>query len=456
MRTSQSKTPTILSVILFTPYLAASAFAQQVYGFLECVDSITLDNGIQPQLMHVATFGYMNPLGAEVSVPVGRYNLFLPGTSGRGQTSTFLPGYQRWHVTAGASDQIAWGISNSMSQSAYTYAYGQPDPAFGCSDPSITPFLIPTGLKLLRGNTYPGLELSKVLWAAPPAGTPTITAAVYQGSNNVPSFMNMVPSGDLTISNVQVTSNSVRGDVSVLATNERRYHAVVLKMSLNGRAVAVKTLQIETFQPCPIAVIPSALPAGVVGFGYLPITLSGTGATGPYTFEVGGGALPAGLQLVNGAISGVPTEAGTFHFTLNTISSDPCMARQTFTLDIAGPSCATDVTDRMAFTLGGFRQNLATGRWQQTVTLRNTGAAPIAGPISLALQSISANGALFNANGSTRCAVPPGRPYVVVSLAGSAALASGQSAAVTLEFTNSSPSQAITYSPRVLAGGAGQ
>lgn len=438
---------------------AANALGQAVIPFLECVDQVPLDNSLNPsQLMNLMSFGYANQISTESTLtPGSATNFFLPGNPNRGQPSTFLPGYHRWQVTAGGvpARDLTWLISESAT-SNYAFAFGRADAAFRCSDPSTTPFLVPSPLKLLRGTTYQGLELSKLLWAAPPAGSPTATAAVYQGSFNSLPNMSVVGSPDFTVTNLQVTANSVVGDVTVQALNQKRYHALALKLLLNGQPVAVKSFGVETFDSCPITVTPSALPAGVAGFGYAPVVLSATGSTGPYTFEIGAGTLPPGLTLVNGAISGVPTVAGTYNFRVNAISSVPCMASQAFTLDIAGPACATDVTDRIAFTLGGFRQNLATGRWQQTITLRNSSSTNIGGPISIALQNVSANATLYNTSGSTRCAIPLGRPYVSVNLGGLGALAPGQAATATLEFTNTSPSQAITYSPRVLAGGISQ
>lgn len=57
---------------------------------------------------------------------------------------------------------------------------------------------------------------------------------------------------------------------------------------------------------------------GEVGIGYGPVTLGGSGGTPPYHWSVGGGALPAGLSISagDGAISGTPSGAGGFNFTV--------------------------------------------------------------------------------------------------------------------------------------------
>lgn len=67
--------------------------------------------------------------------------------------------------------------------------------------------------------------------------------------------------------------------------------------------------------PSPISITtPSALPEGWIGRPYGPVALTATGGSG-YQFEIISGRLPAGLSLSNaGAITGRPTEVGTFDF----------------------------------------------------------------------------------------------------------------------------------------------
>lgn len=66
---------------------------------------------------------------------------------------------------------------------------------------------------------------------------------------------------------------------------------------------------------CPLAVTTATLPSGTVGTSYSQ-TLAGTGGATPYGWTETG-ALPNGLTLSGaGAISGTPTAAGTFAFTV--------------------------------------------------------------------------------------------------------------------------------------------
>ncbi|HEV2362039.1 MAG TPA: Ig domain-containing protein, partial [Acidimicrobiales bacterium] len=84
-----------------------------------------------------------------------------------------------------------------------------------------------------------------------------------------------------------------------------------------------------------IAITPASLPVATAGTAY-SATLSAIGGTGPYTWKLASGALPAGLSLsgTTGRIAGTPATAGTFTFTVEvTDSSHPALtATRTFTI----------------------------------------------------------------------------------------------------------------------------
>src|SRR5262249_1767891 len=93
------------------------------------------------------------------------------------------------------------------------------------------------------------------------------------------------------------------------------------------------------FVPCPtIPVNPATLPAGTVGAAFSQ-TLTATGGTAPFTFTVFSGALPPGLTLSQaGVISGTPTAAGSFSFTVQALlNNTSCTGTRAFTLVIVTP-----------------------------------------------------------------------------------------------------------------------
>ena len=65
-----------------------------------------------------------------------------------------------------------------------------------------------------------------------------------------------------------------------------------------------------------VTIAPATLPDGTSGTAYSQ-TLLGSGGIAPYTFSVGAGALPTGLTLsASGELTGTPTAAGPFNFTV--------------------------------------------------------------------------------------------------------------------------------------------
>ncbi len=86
--------------------------------------------------------------------------------------------------------------------------------------------------------------------------------------------------------------------------------------------------------------------------------IAATGGTGPYTWRISAGALPAGLTLniSSGVISGTPTTAGTFDFTLVVQDSGSASDTQplSLTVDPAAPADNSDNSDSGGGALGGW------------------------------------------------------------------------------------------------------
>ena len=121
---------------------------------------------------------------------------------------------------------------------------------------------------------------------------------------------------------------------------------------------------------------------------------------------------------------------------------------QTVTANFVACGCAADVSNSVTVTRLGFVLNLGTGRYSQTVTVTNNSPNTITGPISLVLDSLSSDAALFNATGTTdSLESPAGSPYLNVNVN----LAAGQKTSFTLQFTDPTHA-AITYTTRVLVG----
>jgi uncharacterized protein YhjY with autotransporter beta-barrel domain len=79
---------------------------------------------------------------------------------------------------------------------------------------------------------------------------------------------------------------------------------------------------------------PTTLPNGALTIPYSQ-TVTASGGTGPYTFTLASGTLPNGLSIsVGGVVSGTPTVAGPFNFTLRATDSVNNVGTQNYTVNI--------------------------------------------------------------------------------------------------------------------------
>lgn len=140
------------------------------------------------------------------------------------------------------------------------------------------------------------------------------------------------------------TGSSFAGDILALTSITLTTGANTTGRALarNG-AVTLDTNNVNTcgVVNCPgITVNPASLPNGAVGTPYNQV-VSATGGTAPYTFVISSGALPTGLLLnpTTGAITGTPTTAGTFTFTITATDANGCSGSRLYTVTIAGAGC---------------------------------------------------------------------------------------------------------------------
>jgi len=97
---------------------------------------------------------------------------------------------------------------------------------------------------------------------------------------------------------------------------------------------ATSTLQITTSQ----------LSEGFVAGGY-SATLAATGGSTPYTWSLTSGSLPNGLSLSSGGVvSGTPSLAGSFSFSVQVKDASSATASRNFSINIASPSPSVAIT----------------------------------------------------------------------------------------------------------------
>jgi len=409
---------------------------------------------------------YFSTYSSESTVRIIPYgllfgNFFSPGVPVYlGQTQNFIPGYDRasfgvsLYAVAGSDTWNAVGYegyrwflngstatvpaSKDTAWSSYTDAVAQPIQAvYGFAYCPAT--LIPAIPVLFRGTTALNQKIATLLTPAPPGVAISVQAVPYVLTVNGQDFVDF--SSDVTLQNVRYSGGAIYADITTGAGTAVTPSKIAIRVKAQNTVIAFGTVPVLETVGCS-ASLPGSVPGGSVGSPYSE-TLSVMPA-GTYTLSMSG-ALPSGLSFANGTISGTPMDPGTFAFSVAAQGLQGCSVTQNYTLSIAGAGCSSDVTSQVAITFGGLTRNLATGQWNETM-----GSAPLTGPVALVLSTLSANATLLNGQGFTSCSAPSGQPYVTIP----GGLNAGQSAPLTLTFTNSQASQGITFTPRVLAGGS--
>src|SRR5690606_32121373 len=130
---------------------------------------------------------------------------------------------------------------------------------------------------------------------------------------------------------------------------------------------------------------------------------------------------PSGLATLvtyNGSAT-PPTSAGIYAV-LATIDDPNYFGTASGTLTITEPPpedpVPVDVTAAIQIDRSGFRLNRATRRFVQTITVTNTSAEPISGPVSIVLDALSPNASLHAPNGITVAIAPSGSPFVNIDV----------------------------------------
>lgn len=90
------------------------------------------------------------------------------------------------------------------------------------------------------------------------------------------------------------------------------------------------------FSPVPVG---AALKSGTIGVAYSE-TITAQGGNSPYTYAVTAGSLPTGTSLNSstGVISGTPTVAANYSFTITVTDAFAATGSQAFTIAVSAPA----------------------------------------------------------------------------------------------------------------------
>jgi len=130
-----------------------------------------------------------------------------------------------------------------------------------------------------------------------------------------------------------LTLNTNTGAISGTPTVGGAFPFTLQVQDSNG-TIATQALSITVIL-LPLQITTTSLPGGRVGVRYSQSPVA-TGGVTPYTWAIITGALPGGLTLNTntGAISGTPTTAGTFNFTLRVRDASAVTATQALSITV--------------------------------------------------------------------------------------------------------------------------
>jgi len=183
--------------------------------------------------------------------------------------------------------------------------------------------------------TPPTIVLAPADGALPPGevGTPWPTVALVASDGMAPYGFALaggaLPPG-ITLSSA--------GELSGNPTAAGNYSFTVEATDNNGATgSAAYTMVIEAQSPGSIVLTPAdgALPPGEVGTPWPTVALAASDGTAPYSFALAGGALPPGITLSSaGELSGNPTAAGSYSFTVEATDDNGVTGSAAYTIVI--------------------------------------------------------------------------------------------------------------------------
>ena len=207
---------------------------------------------------------------------------------------------------------VTWKLSGAGVLSAQTttsLTYTAPSPVTSNSSVTITA----TSVSDTTKSASVSINLQAVTVSASPNSqtleqgqTASLTATVTNdpGSKGVTWSLN----GAGALSGQTASSVTYTAPASITAPSSATVTATSVFDTTKTASITINLSQ-------PPVVATTSLPAGTTGTAY-SATLAASGGVTPYTWSVSSGALPSGLNLSDGTISGTPTTAGTSSFTV--------------------------------------------------------------------------------------------------------------------------------------------
>lgn len=164
----------------------------------------------------------------------------------------------------------------------------------------------------------------------------TIAATGGTGAKTFAVTSGALPTG-LTLS----TAGALTGTPTAVGTFNFTITATDTLSATGAQAFTI----IITAPVVAVSITTTTLPNAVQNVAGYNQTIAATGGTGAKTFAVTSGTLPTGLTLsAAGALSGTPTVAGTFNFTVTATDTVSATGAQAYTIIISAPATSLAIT----------------------------------------------------------------------------------------------------------------
>ncbi len=221
-----------------------------------------------------------------------------------------------YSVTAGALP-TGLSLSSGGALTGTPSAFGNYSFTVGVVDSSASP---QSGSQSYTGSVAPG---NLTISPASPLTNATITmpySVALSGNNGIAPYSFAITDPANLPPGITLSGGSLSGTPT--ATGTYNFHIAVTDSETNASGASSSNTVVLPYQLVvqsspTITVTPTTVSNATVGAAYTPVNFTASGGTASYTYSVSAGSLPAGMSLSSsGTLSGTPTEAGPFNFTV--------------------------------------------------------------------------------------------------------------------------------------------
>lgn len=238
-------------------------------------------------------------------------------------------------VMSGASHGTAIASGTSISYTPAPGYYGTDSFTYSASNSSGPSGTATANITVTAGT----LTMSPAAGALPPTAVGAAYSQSFSASGGTTPYSYSatgLPAG-LTLN---ASTGALSGTPTAAQSNTFTIQAADSSNGAGGPLVVNQSYTLNVAAPT-VTISPSTLtsPAAGVAFGQ---TLAGGGGAAPYSFAITAGALPAGLSInaTTGTISGTPTAAGAFSFTVTSTDRNGFSGNQAYSGTVTAPTIA--------------------------------------------------------------------------------------------------------------------